>query len=97
MSEDNNIAANDTKITSENASETYSKIRNSIIAAQKRIYTAVNSAMVQAYWEIGEQIYIACGENDRAESPCRVQNEYRNTRQRYRRFPQQGIYRCKSS
>jgi len=23
--------------------------------------------MVQAYWEIGEQIYIACGENDRAE------------------------------
>ena len=67
MSEDNNIAANDTKITSENASETYSKIRNSIIAAQKRIYTAVNSAMVQAYWEIGEQIYIACGENDRAE------------------------------
>lgn len=67
MSEDNNIAANDTKISSENASETYSKIRNSIIAAQKRIYTAVNSAMVQAYWEIGEQIYIACGENDRAE------------------------------
>ena len=66
MSEDNNIAANDTKISSDNASETYSKIRNSIIAAQKRIYTAVNSAMVQAYWEIGEQIYIACGENDRA-------------------------------
>jgi predicted nuclease of restriction endonuclease-like (RecB) superfamily len=23
--------------------------------------------MVQAYWEIGEQICIACGENDRAE------------------------------
>ena len=68
MSEDNNIAANDAKISSENASETYSKIRNSIIAAQKRIYTAVNSAMVQAYWEIGEQIYIACGENDRADS-----------------------------
>ena len=29
--------------------------------------TAVNSAMVIAYWEIGEQIYKACGENDRAE------------------------------
>ena len=28
---------------------------------------AVNSAMVTAYWEIGEQIYKACGENDRAE------------------------------
>lgn len=27
---------------------------------------AVNSAMVAAYWEIGEQIYKACGENDRA-------------------------------
>lgn len=23
--------------------------------------------MVQAYWEIGEQIYLACGENDRAD------------------------------
>lgn len=23
--------------------------------------------MVQAYWEISEQIYIACGENERAE------------------------------
>jgi hypothetical protein len=31
------------------------------------IKVAVNSAMVQAYWEIGEQIYLACGENDRAE------------------------------
>jgi len=27
---------------------------------------AVNSAMVTAYWEIGEQIYKACGEKDRA-------------------------------
>lgn len=51
----------------ENTIETYSKIRNSVIAAQNKIYTAVNSAMVQAYWEIGEQIYIACGENDHAE------------------------------
>lgn len=47
--------------------ETYTKIRSSVIAAQGRIYTAVNAAMVQAYWEIGEQIYIACGQNDRAE------------------------------
>ncbi|MCM1167283.1 MAG: PDDEXK nuclease domain-containing protein [Lachnospiraceae bacterium] len=35
--------------------------------AQSKIYTAVNSAMVQAYRKIGEQIYLACGENDRAE------------------------------
>ena len=47
--------------------QTYSIIRNSVISAQNKIYTAVNSAMVQAYWEIGEQIYLACGENDRAE------------------------------
>lgn len=47
--------------------ETYAQARNSIINAQQYVYTAVNSAMVQAYWEIGEQIYKACGENDRAE------------------------------
>ena len=50
-----------------NAKETYTKVRNSVITAQSRIYSAVNTAMVQAYWEIGEQIYLACGENDRAE------------------------------
>lgn len=50
-----------------NAEETYTKVRNSVITAQSRIYIAVNTAMVQAYWEIGEQIYLACGENDRAE------------------------------
>lgn len=45
----------------------YVSIRSSVITAQKRVYSAVNSAMVIAYWEIGEQIYKACGENDRAE------------------------------
>lgn len=49
------------------ALQTYAAVRNRIISAQSKIYTAVNSAMVQAYWEIGEQIYLACGENDRAE------------------------------
>lgn len=67
MSEDNNIVVNNVELSAENTSETYSKIRNSVITAQSRIYNAVNSAMVQAYWEIGEQIYIACGENERAE------------------------------
>lgn len=47
--------------------ETYDAVRNSIINAQNKVYNAVNSAMVQAYWEIGEQIYKACGESDRAE------------------------------
>jgi len=67
MSEDNNIVVSNAELSAENTSETYSRIRNSVITAQSRIYNAVNSAMVQAYWEIGEQIYIACGENERAE------------------------------
>lgn len=47
--------------------ETYAAVRNSVISAQQQVYRAVNAAMVQAYWEIGEQIYKACGENDRTE------------------------------
>lgn len=47
--------------------ETYNLVRKSVINAQQNIYVAVNHAMVQAYWEIGEQIYKACGEHDRAE------------------------------
>lgn len=46
--------------------QTYLSIRQSIVSAQHKLTTAVNSAMVIAYWEIGQQIYIACGENDRA-------------------------------
>lgn len=45
----------------------YDSIRSSVITAQNKVYTAVNTAMVIAYWEIGEQIYKACGENERAE------------------------------
>ena len=47
--------------------QTYNTIRTSIISAQKKVRTAVNTAMVLAYHEIGEQIYKACGDNDRAE------------------------------
>lgn len=50
----------------QNPEETYNTIRHSIVNAQHKLCTAVNSAMVTAYWEIGEQIYKACGENDRA-------------------------------
>ncbi|MGB8453097.1 MAG: hypothetical protein WCD89_12310, partial [Anaerocolumna sp.] len=39
--------------------EAYSQIRNTLITAQVKVTAAVNSAMVQAYWEIGEQIYLA--------------------------------------
>lgn len=58
---------NELQLPAEKAEETYKSIRCSVIDAQQRIYTAVNSAMVKAYWEIGQQIYITCGENDRAE------------------------------
>lgn len=47
--------------------ESYKIIRNSVLTAQSKVYTVVNSAMVQAYWEIGQEIHKACGENDRAE------------------------------
>lgn len=49
------------------AQKTYDEIRQSVVAAQQKVYHSVNFAMVEAYWEIGEQIHLACGENDRAE------------------------------
>ena len=50
-----------------NRTNTYNQIRTTVITAQKKVVSTVNTAMVLAYHEIGEQIYIACGENDRAE------------------------------
>ena len=50
----------------QNAEQAYSSIRLSIVEAQHKLCAAVNSAMVTAYWEIGEQIFKACGESDRA-------------------------------
>ena len=34
--------------------ETLDSVRGYIIAAQKQVYSAVNSAMVTAYWNIGK-------------------------------------------
>ena len=47
--------------------KTYDTVRGYIVAAQKQVNAAVNSAMVAAYWNIGKQIYEACGESERAE------------------------------
>ena len=44
----------------------YRSIRGFVIEAQQQIYSAVNTAMVTAYWNIGKAIYEVCGENDRA-------------------------------
>ena len=49
------------------SNETYNNVREYIVAAQRQITSAVNSAMVTAYWNIGKQIYEACGKNERAE------------------------------
>ena len=58
---------NEIEVFDNKQQETYRSIRNSVIAAQSKVYSAVNSVMITAYREIGEQIYKACGENDRAE------------------------------
>ena len=47
--------------------ETYDAVRTYIVSAPKQVNTAVNFAMVTAYWNIGKQIYEACGESERAE------------------------------
>ncbi len=43
----------------------YRDVRTSVLAAQRRVYAAVNAGMVVAYHEIGEKIFQATG--DRAE------------------------------
>lgn len=49
------------------AQKAYDEIRQRVVTAQQKVYNSVNFAMVEAYWEIGEQIHLACRENDRAE------------------------------
>lgn len=44
----------------------YHSIRGFVVDAQQTIYTAINSAMVTAYWNIGKTIYEISGKNDRA-------------------------------
>jgi len=44
----------------------YENIRNEVEKASRKVYAAVNFAMVETYWNIGKQIYEAQGENERA-------------------------------
>ena len=46
--------------------QTYQAIRGYVVDAQRQVRVAVNSAMVDAYWHIGEAIFKECGDNDRA-------------------------------
>lgn len=47
---------------SEISSNVYEQIRATVLTAKNKVYTAVNSAMVEAYWSIGKQIADAQGE-----------------------------------
>jgi len=53
----NQIAASETQV--------YQNIRTVLVTARQKVYSVINSAMVEAYWEIGRQIEQAVG--DRAE------------------------------
>lgn len=54
------------------AEETYTIIHSCIITTQNKVAAAANVAMMLAYHEIGEQVYKAYGENDRAECGKRL-------------------------
>lgn len=49
-------------VTGELNTSIYQGIRNTLAEARSKAYSAVNSAMVEAYWEIGRQIDEAVGE-----------------------------------
>ena len=67
----NNLSTNQTD-------DTYKEIRSYIVSAKQQIYKAVNSSMVEAYWNIGKKIYEVCGENDRAAYGKQVLNDISN-------------------
>ena len=46
---------------------TYGKVRETVLTAKNKVYSAVNFAMVEAYWEIGKEIYEAQNGYERAE------------------------------
>ena len=54
---------------------TYNTVRGFVVEAQRQVYSAVNVAMVQAYWNIGKTIFEVCGENDRAAYGKQVLND----------------------
>lgn len=51
----------------QNENNLYENIRSEVEKAQQKVYTAVNFAMVETYWNIGRQISEAQGKSERAE------------------------------
>lgn len=71
------LITNDKKqLSTINTEDTYKEIRCFIISAKQEIYKSVNSAMVEAYWNIGKKTYEVCGENDRAEYGKFIKDPY---------------------
>jgi len=58
------MATDNNSILPEN--EVYQSIRTILVTARQKVFTAINFAMVQAYWDVGRQIMEA-QENQRAE------------------------------
>lgn len=52
----------DKELEIKNPETTYDNIRNAIVEVQNKIVRTVNSALVETYWKIGEQIFKECGE-----------------------------------
>ena len=55
--------------------EFYSRIREILASARAKAYSAVNFAMVEAYWEIGKSIVEKQGGNATAEYGSRLLEE----------------------
>ena len=61
------MSKDDANLPDKNKQENaYNSIRGYVLEAQRNVYSAVNAAMVSAYWNIGKAIYEVCGESDRA-------------------------------
>ena len=60
MSENNTLSANSERLI-------YGQIKEILTSARAKAYSAVNFAMVEAYWLIGKQIVEAQSGNERAE------------------------------
>lgn len=59
------IIKNNNSENNEQSESMYTSIRGHIIDAQRQVYSAVNTAIVKAYWNIGKAIYETCGESGR--------------------------------
>jgi predicted nuclease of restriction endonuclease-like (RecB) superfamily len=47
--------------------EVYQSVRETIVSARQKVHSVVNTSMVEAYWDVGRQIYEAQGKMGRAE------------------------------